>query len=153
MMVWLFTQQQLYCLCQSHVNQGVLRGRQRHLLLSQTWVSVMFTVWATNCMKERLKLSRPVATVTDVLFNTRAGSSSSWSEYKLAHCLQEGESTANVATTYFTCKPIPLKSSLVHHVCSSHYFTCFLFHEAQRRPLHKSYRATQQSQQMCVLWI
>lgn len=47
-------------------------------------------------------LSLPLATVTDVLFNTRAGGGLGWSEYKLAHCLQEGECTANVAAKYLT---------------------------------------------------
>lgn len=50
-------------------------------------------------------LSLPVAAVTDVLFNTKAGSSSGWSEYKLAQCLQEGESTASVATIHMQALP------------------------------------------------
>lgn len=110
------------------------------LSLSQTRVSVMFSEWATLCMEQGLGLgtwlswlSLPVATVTDVLFNTRAGSGSGWSEYKLAHCLLEGECTANVATKYFTCKLILLQLGLMGHLCFSCYFTCFLLQKTQRR--------------------
>lgn len=85
-----------------------------------------------NTLHERLELgtwlswlSLPVATVTDVLFNTRAGSRSGWSEYKLAQCLLQGGCIANVATKYFTCKLIPLQSGLMGHLCSSCYFTLF----------------------------
>lgn len=59
-------------------------------------------------------LSIPGATVTDVLFNTRAGSSSGWSEYKLAHCLQQGECCTNVGTKYI-CKPVLLQLDLIGH--------------------------------------
>lgn len=74
-------------------------------------------------------LSRPLATVTDVLFNTRAGGGLGWSEYKLAHCLQEGECTANVAAKYFTCKLIPLQLGLTGHLRPPCYFTCFSSHK------------------------
>ncbi len=52
-------------------------------------VSVMFAEWATHCIGDwswergLSWLNLPVATVTDVLFNTRVGSSSGWTEYKL----------------------------------------------------------------------
>lgn len=69
----------------------------------------------TQCMRQGLGLGTwqywlclPVATVTDVLFNTGAGSSFGWSENKLAHCLLTEECTANVATKYFTCRLISL---------------------------------------------
>lgn len=103
-------------------------------LHTQKRVSVMFTEWATHCTRQRLELgtglswlSLPVATVTDVLFNTRAGSRSGWSEYKLAHCLQKGECNASVETKYFTCKSIPLQLGLMGHLCSACYFTCVSF--------------------------
>ena len=87
-----------------------------------------------NTLHERLELgtwlswlSLPAATVTDVLFNTRAGSSSGWSEYKLAQCLLQGGCIASAATKYFTCKLIPSQSGLMGHLCSSCYFTLFSF--------------------------
>lgn len=134
--------------------QEPLVEKQRHLLLSQTWVSVMFTVWPTNCMRQRLKLrmglpwlSRPVATVTDVLFNTRAGSSYGWSEYKLARCLQEGECTANVAL-HMQAHPFKIEFG-----ASSVFFS--LFHRLfVSWSLKKTItQVTQRTQQICVMWI
>lgn len=120
----------------------ILRGRQQHLFfifvsLPHIDNSVSHVRWVGDTLHgaEGLELgtwlswlSLPVATVTDVLFNTRAGSSSGWSEYKLAHCLLEGECTANVATKYFTCILIPLQLGLMGHLCSPcYFFTCFSF--------------------------
>lgn len=119
-------------MCHNHVNPAALRGRQQHLFFfpfhTQTRLSVMFTEWARQCMRQRLEqgtglswLCLPVATVTDVLFNTRAGRSSGWSGYKVAHCLQKGECTANVASKHFTCKLITLQLGL-GHLC----FLCYV---------------------------
>lgn len=83
MIVWKFTQQ--YRMCNNHIYP------QKNIIfflhLSWTWVS--------RCLSGDLEqgtslswLSVPVATWTDVLFNTTAGRNLGWSEYKLSHCLQ-----------------------------------------------------------------
>lgn len=70
--------------------------------------------------------------------NTRAGSSLGCSQYKLAHCLQEEEEPANVATDlYFTCKLISSLIGLTAHLYPPCYFTCFNLR--RRHQLNEAY--------------
>ena len=119
-------QQRLYCKCHSPNPTPSISPPP---LPSLTDESVSHVLWVgdTGAGSRGLSwLSLPVAIVTDVLFNTRAGSGSGWSEYKLAQWLQRGERGANVETKCCTWKPIPLQLCLMGHLRSSCYFHMLL---------------------------